>query len=100
MRRKPTIHTSWEPLASYQLLERRYAPNSEYLMLVLHAAHFANRQPFASGLQLGFAKVFAFAGLQAFGSAFMGCCHRSVARNILLAFFITVFICSKSEQAA
>jgi len=69
-------------------------------MLVLHAAHFAYSQPFASGLQLGFANVFAFASLQTFCSAFMGCCHRTVASNILLAFFVAVFICSKSQRAA
>jgi hypothetical protein len=69
-------------------------------MLVLHAAHFAYRQAFACGLQLRLASAFLFAGLQAFGRAFVGRCHRTVAGNILLAFFIAVFISSKSLHAA
>jgi len=69
-------------------------------VLVLHTAHFAYRQPFACGLQLSLASAFLFAGLQTFGSAFVGRCHRTVAGNILLAFFIAVFIGSKSQRAA
>jgi len=69
-------------------------------MLVLHAAHFAYRQPFACGLQLSLANIFLFASLQTFGSAFVGRCHCTVAGNILLAFSVAVFIGSKSHHAA
>jgi hypothetical protein len=69
-------------------------------MLMLHTAHFAYRQAFACGLQLSFANFFLFTDLQTFGSAFVGGRHRAVAGDIFLAFFIAVFICSKSHRAA
>ena len=69
-------------------------------MLMLHAAHFAYRQAFACSFQLSLANRFIFASLQTFGSAFVGGCHRTVAGNIFLAFFIAVFICSKSDHTA
>jgi hypothetical protein len=60
-------------------------------VLVLHTAHFAYRQAFAGGLQLGLANVFLFAALQTFGSRFVGGSHRAVAGNIFLTLFVAVF---------
>jgi len=76
------------------------AKSKKTLMLVLHAAHFAYRQAFACGLQLSFAHLFFFAGLQTFGRAFVGGSHRPVAGNVFLALFVAVFIGSKSHHAA
>jgi hypothetical protein len=76
------------------------AKSKKTLMLVLHTAHFAYRQAFACGLQLSFANLFFFASLQTLGSAFVGGGHRAVAGDIFLAFFVAMFIRSKSHHAA
>jgi hypothetical protein len=59
-------------------------------MRVLHAAVFAQRQASAGGLQFLGALRWFFARLQASRCGFMGLCHGTVTRNILLDLLGTV----------
>ena len=66
-------------------------------MRMLHAAVFTNSQAFAGGLQFFFAHFRFFAGLKAFGSAFVRGGHRAVACDVFFAFFVGVGRCCKGR---
>ena len=60
------------------------------LVFMFHSTKFANRQPFAGGLQFFHTHVFAFARLQAFRGGLMGSSHGAVAGDVFFGFFVTI----------
>jgi hypothetical protein len=62
------------------------------LMLMLHAAVFANRQTLAGRLQFLQTLVFLFARFQAFSGALVGGGDGAVALDVRLGFLVTMFL--------
>lgn len=64
-------------------------------MGVLHAAVFAYGKPLAGSLKFFFTDIRLFGRFKAFGSAFMGGSHGSVAADVFFGFFIGMARCRK-----
>ena len=59
---------------------------------VFHAAHLADGQGFARGLQFFLALVVVFVRFKALGRLFVRCGHGAVAGDIFLGFFVVVVL--------
>ena len=66
---------------------------------MFHATALAQRQAFASRLQLFLTLVLLFARFQAFGRRLVRGCHGPVARNVFLRFFRAVLGRSRERHA-
>ena len=67
---------------------------------MLHAAVFADGQPFANGLQFFFASFIFFTRFQAFGGALVGGSHRPVALDVFPGFLVAVLRCANATENA